>query len=279
MQSLLQTAPATQPPPPTASAQPAENRSPPLYLTEGKQVSRERIPRDDHGAKIRRMQRVVLGAADAMESWHQLNGFRYKAAMLTLTYRNGDDWRPHQISTCMRAIRQWLHRRGYKLRAVWAMELQARGAPHYHIVVWLPKGVTLPKPDKQGWWPHGFTNCKWARKAPAYIAKYVSKGKDEQGAFPKGARVYGVYACPRSLGHFRAPKWLRDFTSPYDPMSKKKGGWWYVFNAATAYRSPWRVLDITPWEIEIEWKGWDPPDIQPIFMLEKLSQLEAETCF
>jgi hypothetical protein len=70
------------------------------------------------------------------------------------------------------------------------LELTKKGVPHYHLVVWLPKGVTLPKPDKRGWWPHGSTRIEWARNAVGYIAKYASKGT-EGHAFPRGARLNG----------------------------------------------------------------------------------------
>lgn len=70
--------------------------------------------------------------------------------MVTLTYRNIDDWCTDDISYFMRLVRQWCKRRQIAVRYVWVAELQKRSAVHYHVVFWLPIGISLPKPDKQG---------------------------------------------------------------------------------------------------------------------------------
>ena len=96
--------------------------------------------------------------------------------MLTLTYRPDADWAPGQISSVVRHIRQWLARKGHEMRFVWGQEFTKKGRPHYHLLLWLPLGLTIPKPDKQRWWPWGMTKIEWARNAVGYIAKYASKG-------------------------------------------------------------------------------------------------------
>ena len=80
--------------------------------------------------------------------------------MLTLTYREVGAWHPRHISELLQRVRVWLRRRGERLRYVWVGELQQRGALHYHVLCWLPRGLTLPKPDKQGWWTHGSTRIE-----------------------------------------------------------------------------------------------------------------------
>lgn len=266
----MPTAPTTlSHPPPPANIEHRTDRARTLGLSEDKQVTRQRVPRGDQITRIRRMQRLVLGAADEMQAAHQRAGKRYRCAMLTLTYARTCDWRPKQISTLMQRIRDWLARRGHPLRAVWVLELQKRGAPHYHVLIWLPRGLSLPKPDKQGWWPHGHSRTEWARKPAAYMAKYTSKGPGNRHPLPRGARIYGIYGHPVRLDWWRAPGWLREIADRRMRIQRRTGGWWAVHDLAYAWRSPWRVIEIADDAIEIEWVGWGPADVIPLWQLEQ----------
>lgn len=123
---------------------------------------------------------------------------KHQAVFLTLTYAPDIDWEPYHITGCMKHIRNWCDRRGIKCRYVWVAEIQesrkrnfgdgAGHCVHYHIMLWIPRSLQLPKPDKQGWWPHGMTKTERARNAVGYIAKYASKGTDFD--FPKGCRLH-----------------------------------------------------------------------------------------
>jgi hypothetical protein len=121
------------------------------------------------------------------------------AYMVTLTYARVEDWRPSHVRDCLRHVRQWAHRQGFKLRYLWVMEAQDRKsgdqvgqfAPHYHLVMWIPGDVALPHFDRQGWWPHGMTNSVKAVAPIRYVMKYASKF-DNAEHFPKGARIYGL---------------------------------------------------------------------------------------
>lgn len=128
--------------------------------------------------------------------------------MLTLTYRgSNDDWQPQHISVFMTHVREWCRRHGVACRYCWVAELQKRGVIHYHVALWVPFGTRLPRPDEQGWWPHGMTRVEVARAAVPYLLKYLSKGcGDTLGAFPKGSRIYGVGGLEHSLR--RARRWL-----------------------------------------------------------------------
>ena len=254
----------------------ATSRARALGLTDLEQVTRVHIPPADEKKRLLRMRRLVLGAGDQIQAAHQRASRRYRVAMLTLTYRDVDGWEPKHVSTCMQRIRDWLARRGHKLHAVWVMELQKRGAPHYHVVVWLPKGLTIPKPDKQGWWPHGHTNCTWAKRPVGYLAKYATKGNTTEWAFPKGARIYGIYGAPVHLGWWRAPKWMREIAARGMRITKHKGGWWRVEDMAHAWRSPWRMIDFGPNGVEVEWVGWGNNDVIDLWTLDKWLKLEAK---
>lgn len=102
-------------------------------------------------SRLKRMKRRVLTGARL----HQEQQPRFKAAMLTLTYREDGEWQPRHVSELLACVRKWVERRGVRFRYVWVLELTKAGRPHYHVLIWLPRGLTLPKPGKQGWWVHG----------------------------------------------------------------------------------------------------------------------------
>lgn len=168
--------------------------------------------------------------------------------MLTPTYRPDADWQPNQISDLLRCIRKYLARKGIEFRYAWVQELTKRGRPHYHVLVWLPFGITLPKPDKQGWWPWGMTKIEWARNAIGYIAKYASKGSDyqEHGSFAKGARLHGNGGMTGEAlleqRWWKLPSWLRDGVTAAERYKPRKGGGYMSKETGECRESPWEVL-------------------------------------
>ncbi len=132
----------------------------------------------------------VLTAGRLLRDEVRPGGFRYKWAMVTATYRPEAEWDAKHVTRLINNIRDYLRRRGHPMRYIWVLELQKRGAPHYHLMIELPAGLTLPKPDKRGWWAHGSTRIEWARHVLGYLAKYISKGTADD-EFPKGARISG----------------------------------------------------------------------------------------
>lgn len=171
---------------------------------------------------------------------------RHRTAMLTLTYRQVGEWSPHHISDLLRHIRNWLKRRGHRLRYVWVAELQQRGALHYHALLWLPRGLTLPKPDKQGWWPHGSTRIEWARKPVGYLAKYASKLDSKSGiGFPSGARLHGrggLEELGRSVAQwFNLPTWAREICDLAGRAMRVKGIGLVERTSGVCLPTPWRV--------------------------------------
>ena len=126
--------------------------------------------------RMRRMKTGVITAARLIEQERQRGGFRERCVFVTLTYRPGAVWSPSDVRDYVQRVRSWLERRGESARYVWTVETTKAGVPHYHLLVWLRLGLTLPFADKRGWWPHGMSNQVWARNAVGYIAKYASKG-------------------------------------------------------------------------------------------------------
>ena len=146
-------------------------------------------PADVQRRRLGRLKRTVWACAH----WHALTvrpGRREKVWFVTLTYVGVDDWQARHISDCLHAIRKWCQRQAVTFKYVWVAELQKRGAIHYHLAIWLPKHLLLPKFDRRGWWPHGMTQTVVGRAPVGYLMKYLSKTGPLQ-AFPKGARIHG----------------------------------------------------------------------------------------
>lgn len=194
--------------------------------------------------RLRRLRRSVITAARMHE--FELLGQRWKPAMVTLTYRQVGAWHPRHISDLLGRIRVWMRRRSIPLRYVWVAELQQRGALHYHAVLWLPRGFTLPKPDKQGWWPHGSTRIEWARQPAAYLAKYASKLDSKVGiGFPPGARLHGrggLAEFGRSVAQwFNLPQWAKEVCDLAGRAVRVKGIGLVDRESGVCLPSPWRL--------------------------------------
>jgi hypothetical protein len=198
---------------------------------------------DSEKARHTRLKRSILVAAKLFEHSFR-GGFRMRPAMLTLTYRDVDGFAPRHVSELLKRIRQWLLRRGKSFHYVWVAELQLRGALHYHVVIWLPKGLTLPKPDKQGWWPHGSTRIEWARHPVGYLIKYASKF-DVKGGLPKGARLHGSGGFDEFSKQirrwFNLPTWLKCLAGVGSRFMRIKGVGLVASDTGVCVQSPWRV--------------------------------------
>jgi hypothetical protein len=187
------------------------------------------------------MRRALLNAGDCITARHQKNGFRFRAALVTLTYRECGAWSGRHVSQYLKHCHKWMANRGHKLVYEWCAELQQRGAVHYHVVIWLPRGLTLPKPDKQGWWKHGSSRIEWARRPVGYLAKYVSKA-DGETAFPRGLRLHGrgglELADRLKVSWWLLPRYQRDRSIPADRCVRASGGGW-VSRDTGQFWPPW----------------------------------------
>lgn len=173
-----------------------------------------------------------------------------QAWMLTCTYRDVDGWKPDHIKQCLQNLRKWLQREhGWTLRYLWVMELQKRGAPHYHVVVWVPRGVVARDlhVDARGWWLHGMTNAVKAVAPVRYVMKYVSKF-DSPESFPKGARCYGIggldLAGARCRRWINWPSFVQARASVNCPVRRPRGGGWIVGGAGEWFPSEWGMSSI-----------------------------------
>lgn len=188
-----------------------------------------RIEIDPAKARVTRLRK---GLGVGAKRLHNMYRGKQNHCLVTLTYRGDNrDWRPEHISTYIKCVKRWFKRRtaGNGLRYAWVAELQQRGVIHYHIVFWLPKGLTMPKADKQGWWMHGMTNTKRATAPVAYLMKYVSKVDSKNvGSFPHGARIFGLGGLDKTGRDCKRwvlwPAYLQGNAAAGDPFKPAKGG-------------------------------------------------------
>ena len=151
------------------------------------------------------------------------NGYRPSQAwFVTLTYAKCDGWKANHIAKATDGYRRWCKRRGLECQYLFVAELQARGAVHYHLLVWLPQGVRMPMWDKttraskrevKPFWTHGMTNTQPAKAGVGYLMKYLSK-LGEFTIFPEGLRLYGMGGLTDEARAIRAwqnlPQWVKN---------------------------------------------------------------------
>ena len=189
------------------------SKTSPLEILFDKAVTRKK--------RVKRLRRSVWAAGHL----HGLadHGRRPPVAwMVTLTYVGVDDWRADHISAASEQYRRHCARLRVPCRYLWVAELQKRGAVHYHLIAWLPKGVRMPHWDREtvspagrpvrAFWGHGMTNVEEARTGVGYLMKYLSKIGDA-AVFPPHLRLYGVGGLTSQArmvrGWYNLPEWAK----------------------------------------------------------------------
>jgi hypothetical protein len=147
----------------------------------------------------------------AVKAWAGLNvGKEAQLAMITLTYRPGEDYQADDKRDFIQKLRRGLNKRllGY----AWVAELQRRGVIHYHLLLYVIKGTNIPHPDEVGWWIHGLTTVTNRIRTPFYLLKYVGKEYQKDfDKFPSGIRAFAVVLTDQGekmqLRLIRLPPW------------------------------------------------------------------------
>lgn len=181
--------------------------------------------------QMARVTRLRKGVGVAAKALHNAAAPRSQKCMVTLTYK-GDNrqWQANHINEYIRRVKGWYVRlTGQKLKYVWVAELQERGVIHYHAVFWLDRGVTMPKADKRGWWPHGMTKTERAVKPIGYLMSYLSKIETKNVMeFPHGARIYGIGGLDKTGRDCKRwvlwPAYLQGNAAAGDCFKPAKGG-------------------------------------------------------
>jgi len=211
-------------------------------------VTGEKIEIDKRLSRVRRCQKRVYAWAKLLDAYIN-DKDHFRLVMVTLTYKELEDWKPGHIRAFMYVVRSQL--RDKLLGYAWVAELQQRGAVHYHVLLLVRKGTIIPKPDEAGWWVMGMSRIETAKTA-FYIAKYTGKAHQKMGEFPKGLRMFAVWVSGSlapgvARWFFRAsayPKWLKDkiieaaLVGHY--ARRVPGGGWECND--NYYKSPWKVI-------------------------------------
>lgn len=226
----------------------------------------ERFEIDRISARIHRLRKAVGNSAHMLDADAHMSGsFRWRRLFVTLTYADGADWRPLHLSQFVDCVRKWFKRNGgMRMRLAWVLELQKRGAVHYHCIIWVPAHKLMPRPDQQGWWRWGSSGIDTVaggiNRPVAYLAKYTSKvGVDQCNRVPKGARMHGCNGLTeegkRIVRYWRSPVFARDALGAGADIRKCQGG--YVDKLTGEYlASPWKVT-ITPAGRVFAWRHLD----------------------
>lgn len=222
---------------------------------------------DPNHVRSVRLKKSIITGARLHDQEAKKGAFRGAWYMLTTTYRNRSDCSARDISETLKRIRGFFNRairlrfRSYRprFRYLWVGELTKAGVPHYHVLIWIPRGIFIPKADRRGWWPHGHTKMEKARNAVGYLAKYASKFcPDMIAAFPKGFRTHAIggldVESKRELRWWKAPKSARDVFGPLADIRKALGG--YVDKLTGEFwPSPWKVFfdkgQLIAWKLEL----------------------------
>ena len=222
---------------------------------------------DPSHARLSRASKAVFTAARIIHDAFIDSDSPPRSAMCTLTYAPEFPWQPKHISSLTSSMSKFAKRHGFKLPYVWVLELTKLGIPHYHILLWLPRGQTLPKPDQQGWWPYGFTRIEWARKPVGYMAKYASKIAYPGTSLPPNARLYGYGGLTPSQRHelrwYLSPRWLRQLVPRGNHIRRETEGWWVDVTHGIRYRTPF----LSSWNsfegaVELKYIGFTIDDVE-----------------
>lgn len=238
---------------------------------------------DRVAGRLKRMKSGVMTAARLIFEELEKSGERWQPWMITPTYRPGCEWEPTHITSLVRRMRAWAERRGFKLRYVWVAEIQERRysrgdavlgeCVHYHLLVWIPKRLTPPKPDKQGWWPWGMTQRLRVNRPLKYILKYASKG-GEIVEFPRGLRLHACGGlAPPARNHrtwWLSPRWVRAIWSEQEKPRRRVGGGFISQVTGQWFPSIWRVISRFGDLFVIQ-----RDDLDLVFPLDVLRKLQA----
>jgi hypothetical protein len=196
------------------------------------------------GLRLQGMRRGVKNACRSIQEVALAGSGRCVPWLVTLTYAKVDGWGPKHVSEFLNVVRKWGARNGFEIPYVWVAEMQQRGAVHYHVIVWLPVRMTMPKADKAGWWRHGMSQRVRAKKAIGYLLKYASKG--DAGAFPRGLRLYGyggLTSSGRAVRYWLClPGWVHLRARSFQRITRLPGGLWVQEETGEVWRSPYEFV-------------------------------------
>ncbi|WP_374606638.1 replication initiation protein [Thermomonas sp.] len=234
--------------------------------TSGHGLQRVAITLDQARIRAMRLRKSIITGSRLHDQEAREGSIRGAWYMLTTTYREGSNSSPRDVSDLVRSVRRYFNRIAERkhranrprFRYLWVGELTKRLRPHYHLLIWIPRGFWLPKADQTGWWPHGSTKIEKARNAVGYLAKYASKFTGAMAeAFPKGFRTHAIGGLgeesKRELRWWKAPTDARNALGPHADIRKVQGGY-ADKHTGSFWPSPWRCFfdkgRVIAWKLE-----------------------------
>jgi hypothetical protein len=167
-----------------------------------------------------------------------------RALVLTLTYQNSAAFSSKHISAFLDRARRAIKRLGFNLPYAWVLERASH--LHYHLIIWLPRGVKFDHGALKRWWPHGSTwvaSCRGVGAWGRYMAKF-----DSIALLPTSARVFGHGGLDESgktaVSRSVLPRWLLALLPEGHRVRRCVGGGWVNSVTAEVYFSPYVW---TPW--------------------------------
>jgi hypothetical protein len=155
---------------------------------------------DTYKSRLWQMRHKLSIWAEMVEDYQKKNDTRM--VMIMLTYSGLHDYRPGDINDYVKKVKQCLG--DHLLAFAWVAEVQERGAIHYHVILLVHKGTSIPKPDSTRdfygkvipgavpMWSHGWSGIHTA-KTPYYLLKYTGKERQKDlSRYPKSCRLFAV---------------------------------------------------------------------------------------
>jgi len=180
----------------------------------------EKVVVELHYRRLKKLQNNIFAWSGVVERYYP----DALMIMVDLTYKKVDDWKPGHIRSYVKTLKGSM---GASLITwAWVMELQKRGAVHYHMLL-VTDGKWCKLPDRSGQWKWGMSKVGKARSV-YYLADYVGKEHQKDFTkFPKDARSYGV-----GFRDKQAREAFREFRGLLKISSGGEKGVWQYFGSA-----------------------------------------------
>jgi hypothetical protein len=216
------------------------------YLARGEEPPTTESTREITSWSGKSRTRMVRALCE-IDYWPMLGDDTRLAAMLTLTYPtdwltvapNGRAAKRHLQAFRKRYERAW----GEKLRTIWKMEFQRRGAPHYHLLLVPPHGVARtpgPRARADAWIGAGLPFKQWISAIWADIVDHpdpeerrkhqvagtnVEFGEGLKATDPKRVAVYFT-----KHGSFSAKEYQNCVPDEWQEPGRGPGRFWGYWN-------------------------------------------------
>ncbi|MCU4119732.1 hypothetical protein [Variovorax sp. N23] len=178
----------------------------------------------NHRKRILHLKRKL--ARITKEHWRMAKSHGLYAVALTLTYGVGSLPSGKDVSTFLDKLRARLRRLGKPLLYAWVLE--CKRAYHYHLMLWLPRGMRLDSELLARWWARGHTQAEMCQ-SPFRWSRYMAKSETKMH-LPPGQRLFGCggldQAGEDAVRRACLPRWLQQALPVLSRPRRCPGGGW-----------------------------------------------------